>query len=458
MARLTRIVLVAGAMALVAGSAGCKPDAQTPSAAGSAAATPQATRPTTSAPSVSARPTSTRSPAAASASSSPKVSSPTPAPAATSGLTTATFRTAVPARPVTVSVKEMGPIRQNARVGGRDNGQSTKYGNRSVWIFDDTTLQKPWGFLSNSAAVTDDLDAGDGIDLRSSNGVTIDETSTPRETIPRTAAEKAFEKAHAAPAGGCAGSDDEYCGATFGFWPGPVVADQARHRVLFTYGKLCRGGRSGTPCSGSLGKGLGMGIAALDMNSGTVTRLEATGGPTVSSIEGKDATIFFGPGSKAAAGSGAALVVGDDAYLYGQCDYFDCALARVPLAAIADRSAWRYYDGSGFGADPGAAKKTGAQPGAAGNTVFYSPALKAYVDVYMPYGSNEVWYRVGGAPYGPWSGGTRILKTAGDSGHPDYALFGHAEFAERDGLVQYLSYFDGATGAQHLIRWEMTAG
>jgi hypothetical protein len=361
----------------------------------------------------------------------------------------------VPAVPATVSVTDMGAIRQNARVGGRDGGQSTLYGGHSVWIFADTTLQNPWGFLSNSAAATTDLDASDGLDLRSSNGATVDDSATPTETIPRTAAEKAFEKAHAAPQGGCKGSSDRYCGAIFGFWPGPIVSDPARHRVLFTYGKLCRGGQAGTPCSGSLGKSLGMGIAALDMGSGVVTRLAATGGATVSSVEGADPTLFFAPGSKAAAGSGAALVVGDDAYLYGQCDYFDCTMARVPLARISDRSAWRYYTGSGFGADPSAAKKTGAQPGAAGNTVFYDAALKAYVDVYMPYGSNEIWYRVGGAPYGPWSPGTRIFKTAGDTAQPNYSLYGHSELAQKGGLVEYLSYFNGKTAQQHLVRWEI---
>ncbi len=73
----------------------------------------------------------------------------------------------------------------------------------------------------------------------------------------------------------------------------------------------------------------------------------------------------------------------------------------------------------------------------------------------MPYGSNEIWYRVGGSPFGPWSGGVRLMTTVGTTAQPDYSLYGHAEFAEKNGAVQYLSYFNGKTGAQHLVRWEM---
>ena len=440
MTKLTRFALAAVAVMVSVGVAGCKPAAVAlPTATPGSAGTPIATTRTIGAPAAT-----TKAPTKA----------PTKATTKATARAVATFGTTVPAMPGLVSVKDLGPIRQNARVAGRDGGQSTRYGSKSVWIFNDTTLRDPWGFLSNSVAGTTDLDASDGIDLRSSNGFTVDDSHVPVETVPRTAAEVAFEKAHAAPAGGCQGSSDKFCGAIFGFWPGPILADPARHRVVFSYGKLCRGGQPGTTCSGSLGKGLGMGFGAIDMTTGTVTRLTVGGGAISASVEGNDPTIFF-PAGSTGAGSGAGLVVDGTAYLYGQCDYFDCAVARVALGSITDRSAWRWYDGGGWVADPKAAKKVGAQPGAAGNTVFSSAAVKGYVDVYMPYGSNEVWYRVGAAPFGPWSGGVRLMTTVGDKAQPNYALYGHPEFAERNGAVQYLSYFNGKTGAQQLIRWEM---
>ena len=222
--------------------------------------------------------------------------------------------------PTTVSVREVGPVRQNPRVKDRDAGQSTRYGDKSVWFFADTTLQNPWDFLSNSAAVTTNLDAGDGLDLRSSNGFSVDNTATPTETIPRTATELAFEKKHAAPSGGCADSSDQYCGVQFSFWPAAVFADTARHRVIFVYSKQCRATPTGTPCAGGIGKGLGDGFGALDMTTGKVTRLTMTGAYPVASIEGTDPTLFFGAGDKAKIGGNAALVVDDKVYLYGKCD------------------------------------------------------------------------------------------------------------------------------------------
>jgi hypothetical protein len=445
----TRVVAATAAMALALGGvAGCKP-----TSTGSSSAPPTA--------SVSPSPTPTRTPSAAtspratqssSGAAAVTVSPATPQP---TKLTAATFTTTVPALPSTVSVREMGAIKQNPRVADRDAGQSTLYGDKSVWFFADTTLQNPWGFLSNSAAATTNLNASNGLDLRSSNGFTVNNTATPPETIPRTAAELAFEKKHAAPSAGCKGSSDQYCGVQFSFWPAAVFSDPARHRVLFLYSKQCRAGQAGTPCAGGIGKGLGDGWGSLDMNTGRVSRLEPTDSKKVASVEGTDPTLFFGPGDKASVGGNAALVVDDTVYLYGQCTYFDCAVARVALTQFGDRSAWRYYNGKSFGADPTAAARVGVQSGGSGNTVFYDPALKAYVDVYMPWGYNTVYYRVGGSPYGPWSDGHKLITTAGDTAKPNYSTYAHPEFAEKNGLVQYISYYNAKTGTQSLLRWEM---
>src|SRR5439155_2049219 len=149
-----------------------------------------------------------------------------------------------------------------------------------------------------------------------------------------------FEAKHHA-AAGCAGSRDPYCNAMFGFWPGPVVADPARHRLLVFYHKLCRRGVGGTPCSGGLGKPLGSGVAALDMTTGKVTRLVATSASPVASVEGVDPTMFFPPSTEY---SSAAIVVRDTAYVYGDC-HLTCHLARVPLARVADRSRWQFFTG-----------------------------------------------------------------------------------------------------------------
>jgi hypothetical protein len=431
----TRAAVAVAALLLTAGVAACKPPTAQPAPPTGTPSTTTTPKPVITSPAATHR----TSPAATSSAAPPSP----------------IFRTTVPRIPVTVSVREAGPIEQNPRVKDRDAGQSTRYGNKSVWFFADTTLQDPWGFLSNSAAVTTDLNASRGLDLRSSNGFTVADTATPTETIPRTASELAFEKQHAAPSGGCGGSPDTYCGVQFSFWPGAVFADPARHRVIFMYSKQCRATPAGTPCAGGIGKGLGTGFGALDMTTGRVTRLTMSGAGVVRSIEGTDPTLFFGSGDPASIGGNAALVVGASVYLYGKCDYFDCAVARVPLAGFPDRTQWRYYDGSTFVAGASTAAKVHVTSGGSGHSVFYDAALKAYVDVYMPWGYNTIWYKVGGSPYGPWSAATKLITTKGDTAKPNYSTYAHPEFAEKNGLVQYLSYYNATTGVQSLIRWEM---
>lgn len=359
------------------------------------------------------------------------------------------FSTKTPALPA-ARIDSFRRLVQHGSVDGRDNGQSTRYGDRSVWIFDDTTLRDPWGFLSNSGATTTDLDATDGISLGSASPFST-KPGRPAELIPRTSTERAFERAHAK-ATGCTSGQDPYCGATFAFWPGPVVADEARHRVLVFYGKLCRGGADGTPCSGTMGKGLGTGVAALDMRSGEVTRLTADNGPTVKSVEGVDRTMFFPDGQGY---SSSATVVGDEAYVHGDCDY-GCRAARVPLSRLDDRSAWRFRTESGWSADPERGRRT-IEPGGAGQTVFWNEALDAWVNVFMPYGTAEVKYQVGGSPYGPWSK-SRTAGTVPSGEQKPYALFAHPEYARDNGRTQYLSYYDPSDGEQTTLRLRFRTG
>lgn len=410
----------------------------------------------------SAKPAPTH--ASKSASASPTRKAPTSAasaPATASRSTTSVegtlpegaFSKTVPALPTAVTMTEEGAILQNSRVQGRDDGQSMLFNGQSVWVFDDTTMQNPWGFISNSGAATNDLDASDGIDLQSADVFTTAAGGTPETLIPLTGPEQAFQNAHAS-ASGCQGSSDPYCGAIYGFWPGPVIADPARDRLLVLFGALCRGGQSGTPCTGPLGMALGTGIAALNMGSDTVTRLTTSGMSPVTSIEGPDPTLLF-PASEGF--SDAAIVVGQYAYVYGNCTFAGCEIGRVPLSQITDRADWLFYTSAGtWSADMTAATRVIA-PGGAGQTVFYDPALSAYVNVFMPYGSNDVDYQIGGSPFGPWSASATVGQTPGGAS-VDYALFAHPEYAQDNGLIEYLSYFDPNSGAQQLLKLQFSTG
>ena len=360
-----------------------------------------------------------------------------------------TFSSAVPAIPTVKSATLQGAVRENARVDGRDNGTSVRMGNTSYWIFDDTTLKDPWGFLSNSAAATTDLNASDGIDLTSGSAFST-EAATPTNLIPHTAAETAFEKAHDKAATGCTSATDQYCGASFGFWPGNTVADPANHRILVFYGKLCRGGASSTPCSGPIGKGLGTGIAAINLTTKTVTRLSARNRTPVMSVEGADPTLLYADGQGAYSG---ATVVKGVLYGFGGCDFWACGTAKVPLTDVTHSSAWRYWDGTAWVADASKAVKQGPTPGSAGHSVFYNAALSSWVNMWMPYGTSTVQYQVAGRPWGPWSSAKTALVAPKGNG-TTYAMFAHPEYAQRNGAVQFITWFDGASGDQKLARIE----
>lgn len=355
---------------------------------------------------------------------------------------------------VVTQTQTLPALNQNPHVVARDNGQSAEYDGRSVWIFDDTILQNPDGFLSNSGATTTDLDGSDGIDLLSDNPFT-DSTGVPTELMPLTDAESAFQAAHAAP---CA-TGDEYCGTQFAFWPGPVVADPARHRIIFSYGKLCRGGPDDGPCaSGFVGQAIGTGFAELDMRTDQVKRIDVQHqDPSITSPEGTDPALMFPPDKTF--GSGEMVLRGNMLYAYGACDSDNvCGVARVPVAQIQNRLAWRYYAGAHadgtpiWSQDMDDAVTVGANNGAAGGTVQWVPAIHGYLDTYMGGISNVGYYQTAPNPWGPWTAPRQMFTGLPTNTLWDYAMFAHPEYATNGGLTQYISYYRPEDGAQELVR------
>jgi hypothetical protein len=361
-----------------------------------------------------------------------------------------------PAALSVTSTTDLAPVVENSHVLGRDNGQSVGYHGKSVWIFDDTTMQNPDGFIANSGAITDDLNGADGITLTSDNPFTIHPDGTPQEIIPATAAETAFAAKHATSTG-CTGATDPLCGSQFADWPGPVVADPARHRVLFTYGKLCRGSDPGTPCASDfVGQALGMGVLSLDMRTHTETRLTVPADQTpLNSVEGPDPTLLFTPAQ--AFGSGGAAVINGMFYGYGDCVNSRCAVGRVPLAHLMDRSQWRYYTGSDahgrpqWGTDDSKALPV-MDGGAAGESVAWNPAMHAYLDVFMDGTTSKAVYETAPTPWGPWSSKQPMFTGAPPANLWDYACFAHPEYQERNGLIQYVTYFHTGDSKQYLVK------
>jgi hypothetical protein len=354
--------------------------------------------------------------------------------------------------------QNLGPLDQNAHVAARDNGQSVSYGGKSYWFFDDTIEQDPDGFLTSTAAVTSDLDASDGISLHATTYASEQDTGAPTDFVPISAKESAFQDQHAST--DCAASTDPNCGTVFGFWPGAAVADPAHHRILVFYGKLCRGGLDTGPCaSGFIGQQLGSGIVSIDMRTKQATRLVVQHRDTsITSPEGVDPTMLFPVAGEW--GNGGAVLVGDELYAYGGCDdAHACGVARVPIARVQDRAAWRFYTGSAHGRPVWSSDASKAvivmQGGAAGETVQYDPTTRRYMNTYEETLSDQVDFQTAPTPWGPWGTPTPLF-TAAKSTNVNYAAFAHPEYTSRDGLTRYYTYYDSGTGAQMLVRVTFT--
>lgn len=211
-------------------------------------------------------------------------------------------------------------------------------------------------------------------------------------------------------------------------WPGHIVPDPARQRVLIFYGSVYRGSKIGFNSTGS-------GIAVADMGMRQVTRPPQNPDPAAF-----EPAYMWNRGEIAY--TGGYVLEGDMLYNYGGKGQFLSTLmhvARVPLADVLDKSAWRYYAGNGvWSADPSQVKSvyTG---GAAGDNIFYSSELGMYVTIYQPFLDNTVYYRVAYRPEGPWSEQTPIF-TAEQGTDPSYAARVHTGYQEKGGRVQYITY------------------
>jgi len=333
---------------------------------------------------------------------------------------------APPPIPPVLSVTELGIVGQNPVVNGRDGTYSALIAGKSVWTFNDSPLAVPGEdgnhWVDNSLAWTSDLDASDGIALEHDY---LDPTGAPAEFMPYTAWEEIYNYTH--DTDHCTA---EPCGAEFAMWPGHVLADPARNRVLVFYGEIWRA--PGYPGWKYIGSGIAVGTPA-----GGMTRpLQNPGSPTP--------TLMWTAKDHEVGMDGGYVVAGPMLFSYGCVGGFlvmDCKVGRVPLAHALDKTLWRYYAGNGTWSASQAEAATVFQGGAAGQSVFYVPYLGMYMAVYSGVFSDDVYYRVSSTPWGPWSDQALIFTgQPGWEGNPDYAGRVHTELAQQDGRVQYVTY------------------
>lgn len=123
----------------------------------------------------------------------------------------------------------------------------------------------------------------------------------------------------------------------YAHWPGAVLADPDRNRILIGYGKLCRGSR-GSSCANSAltGQVLGWGFYEADLSFGFGQRVMPSTGGLTDATGVKDPALFGGPNT--ASFTSGAVVYDGYAYLYGGGDILQGAfLAKVGNNLIMSR-------------------------------------------------------------------------------------------------------------------------
>ncbi len=342
---------------------------------------------------------------------------------------------------VVTATRDLGPLEQLAAIRGRDGGYSGRFADRSVWLYGDTILafagEDGTSWRNNTGSVTADFDATDGV-----TGFVqeVDGLGAPREFFPRTADEAEFNDAHSEVLHG--DQCEAPCGARFALWPGPLVADPARDRALIFYTEIY-----GEPGEWNF-HSVGMGIATWAGLDQPVDRPVIDPGAA-------HPTLLFGEGEPMYAS--AAAVKDDTLYAFGcDSDGFGkpCRLARVALAEVLNRDAWRYYAGGDrWSEEPGDA--IGLFDGMDMTTVHYSPRFERWLAFYSPPFANRVALRSAPALTGPWSDEATAFDTLAPVDDPDhyaYSGLGHPELQSADGSREYVSYYRGTGAWQGEIR------
>ncbi|MGH3712186.1 MAG: DUF4185 domain-containing protein [Micromonosporaceae bacterium] len=333
-------------------------------------------------------------------------------------------------RGTVLSAVDLGPVRWDRRILGRDGGLSARWGDSTIWVFGDTILSSPGAdgdrWADNSSAVTSDLDAGDGITLVPPDGLEHpDAARVPGEYLPLSPWEAGFN--HRNDPARCGTARHGECGQQYFLWPGPVVPDPKRGRILF----FLTAGRRGGAITGY--QQWGTGLAVWDAASGSTTRPAQAPGR---GSEAGNRWTMFRPGETPYPTM--TVTVGQTLYGYGCQDggrfVFRCRLARVPLAQATSRDAWRFFVGGGrwsADADDAVTVFDGGHSG----SVFYNPYLGRYLAVY---GFDRAYYRTAPQPWGPWSTARRLFDTVPATRDFNYFVLAHPEYGT--GNTLYVTY------------------
>jgi hypothetical protein len=303
-------------------------------------------------------------------------------------------------------------------------GYSALLDGSSVWTFSQPYVLDSAGngtHLRNAPfARTNDLDASDGLggfpDRESPGGWLA--------SVPLTPEEIAFNVSLNGP--DCSGP----CDRGWFLMPGPIVADPERDRSIVFYSPFLRqphwedrrAGASVAVCSSA-----GDACSRPAVRPGT-----------------ENPTLLFEADEPA--WGAAALVVDSHLHVYGRNEDL-LLLARVPLAAVLDRSAWRFFsDGGRWSADWREARPVpqsglgGWSPGVF--SVHWNTYLGKYLAISSRWLDARIEIRTAEHPEGPWSDPVIGVSTKRSPGgwFWTHSGRGHPEYARDGGRIEYLTF------------------
>jgi hypothetical protein len=339
-------------------------------------------------------------------------------------VTTASCESAPRADLQVVSAREELVVPRHPSIQGRDGATSGFAFGRSVWVYGDTVLEEPdergeqWH--TNSFALAD------APTWRTIFDEPLDSAGVPRYFVPRTDEEIAWDDAHAAEE--CA---EPPCRSRWAIWPSEPLFDAVSGTAWILYGLYEHHHPSG------------IGVAIWRGLDRTPERVRV----------GDSWLLFPDPEPEYA---NAPIV--HDGHLYAFGCVLDgyaraCSLGRVLIAQVADRSAWRFFDGAGWVTDFRNARELfDGQPIM---SVGWNEYLERFLLVYAPPYGHAVYARTAPHIEGPWSDEIELFDVPAES---TYDAVHHPELAENGGRVQYITYSRpidrGWFGAEH-VAWRV---
>lgn len=327
-----------------------------------------------------------------------------------------------------IAAEEVGLLPRSTWVQGRDGGPSALAFGRSVWTFGDTVLNQPAADGSNWH--TNSYQLAEPENWKTQLIDAEDSIGAPRYFVELSASEKQWDDLHAAEE--CALAP---CASRWALWPSQPLWDETNERAWVLYGIYNDHGPSG------------IGVASWNGLDEPVVRHRFH--------EGDDGWLLF----PAPEPEWANAPVVHDGWLYafacgGAELAWPCRLARVPIDAVTQRAAWRFFDGAGWAEEMTTAATL--FEGAPIMSVELAPALGGWLLVYSRPFDHEVFARTALELTGPWSDPIALFDVPGDS---PYDACHHQELSEENGSIQYITFSRpngaGWFGAEHVI-WKVS--